>query len=212
MTSLLSAALLFASCGERASSERPVEAEDAVAAIRAKMQKMPPEALTEFINQNALAALNTIVQATPLAGVVESVFGGASPRVRIELTDNVPQSAARYGIKDFQGDAFTITAEHQQAGKPTTFEHIVYLQDSCFVSKGKLIVVLSHELLHMKRREEGVPMTSLRDEEVAVFSSGINLAEDLVRDAKVDSRTAQEITAALAEDRATLARWVRTRR
>lgn len=208
----LATALMFASCGEHRPSPDASAIVAQEAAVRAQMRSMPRDALSNFVRERSLEALQIISASTSLSPFIDNLFAGDKPRVDIQLVGSASKQAAAYGLAGFDGDAFTITAETRKTGQPSSYTHTVYLEDSCFTSRGRLIVVLSHELLHMQRRENGLPMTSLRDEEIAVFQNGIDLAEELVRDNKVESTIAQEIRVALATDRSTLARWLRAPR
>ena len=163
-----------------------------------------------------------VLMVPPISPFVDSVFSPEGPRVRIELTDNAARVAQELGQRNFQGDAFTITARVPNAGSAPTFTHVLYIQDTCFDTTGKLVVVLMHELMHMERRERGIPLTTNAEEERAVFAGGIAAAEGLVQvlqatletspQASAHREIAREINLALAEERRLLAHWLRSRR
>lgn len=188
--------------------------------IRSKLDKMSSEERRQFVSQRLEVALKYIGRDPSLGTFMDSIFGVKEQRASFELVADVPRLAEAVGFEGFQGDAFTISAEViNKVSKQSQFRHVINLAPECFASDGKLIVVVMHELIHMRRREQGVPMVSPVLEEQETFSEGIRRAMDLASSLKLPpinngvngdaQRIGHEIEAALMADRKLLAIWLR---
>ncbi len=189
-------------------------------AVRGKLDKMSDAERRQFVSDKLDIALNYIAQEPLLGNFLDSIFQQQEPRASFELVSDIPHLAEVVGFQGFQGDAFTISAETiKKTTQEWSFRHIINLAPECFATDGKLIVVVMHELLHMKRREDGVPFTTPTVEEQETFRQSISLskslAEALSQKSGKDSagqmanRISEEIEEALIKDRILLSSWLR---
>jgi len=206
--------------GDEGAVTEPTMVSERDDSIRVMLDRMAPRERRAFVGERIDRALGLIVRDPQLREFVESLVNGAAPRVAFELVSDVSRLAERVGIRGFVGDALTATIERPgRASEPSRFSHVVNLAPECFVSDGRLVVVLLHEFLHMERRERGVPFESVAAEEVSVFTEGIRRANELAVALRlppigasidpVEARVGGEIDAALAADRRYLAEWLR---
>lgn len=210
---LLASASVLAACSENKGDDLGALKQPTPTADRA-VETEKTQA-TNPVQQELQKALQYISTDPTLASFVKSVFQLQGPRAKFELVSDIPALAASFGEKGFIGDAFTVSMEKRPPSGPSTFVHVISLAETSFSSTGKLVVVLAHELLHMQRRELGIPMNSTKDEEIAVFTEGISLAERIalrltsnVGATAEDKKVASDIIAALATDRGYLQDWI----
>jgi hypothetical protein len=187
--------------------------------IRAQLDSLNSDQKRAFVQEKISNALDYIALIPELSVFVDSVLNSDKPRASFELVSDIDALSRDLGVVGFSGDALTMTAKRTNSQtNQGTFRHVINLSPECFSTDGKLTVILIHELTHMQRRENGVPLESPTAEEQETFSAGIKLALSVneklssgnrVRDENYDSQMQKEIEDTLINERIILSQWLR---